>query len=526
MPKNETQVLICGAGPIGLGLSLALARCGVAAIVVEKKSALDPHSRALGIAPRTMEIFRAWNCLDPFLENGVFLKRPQIWMAGRSTPLATLNLGLLENFTAAPGLLILPQDQTERLLLEEVRSAQQEVRFGHELLHFTQDENGVTARIRGESGEYSVDAKFLVGCDGAHSHVREILRWKLDGKTYPTRVLICDIELHDARDELPWPRTALLPCGVLVALRYAPHHWRIIHTLAENQNDELALSQSYIASLVEKLFGAGVFETLWSSTFRIHCRRSACWVERRVMICGDAAHLNSPAGGQGMNSGLQDAHNLAWKLAAILNGGNAKTLLSSFEIERKHEIQTGVERYTDLLTRVLFLASPTRRNALILLARLALRFPFARQKLALRATMLDTHYLRSPILKRTSSLVGSRAPDGEISRSGENKRLLDCVFPHALLVLFDDGKLPRWNEDEIRAGVEKSAPTNVRVLRLTAREVKDETAWRDASGKIFRAWKIESATAALIRPDGHVGWISNRPSHEELQAGIKAALGA
>jgi 3-(3-hydroxy-phenyl)propionate hydroxylase len=227
-----------------------------------------------------------------------------------------------------------------------------------------------------------------------------------------------------------------------------------------------------------------------------------------------------------MNSGLQDAHNLAWKLATILKGGDARVLLSSYEAERKHAVTTGVERFTDLLTRFVLLAPPSQRNAFLILAGMATRFAFVRENMVRRATMLDVHYPRSKIVRGASILAGSRAPDGDIAKQEETKRLLDMVFPHALLVLFDDGKLPRWNEDEIRVSVQSITPTEVRVLRLAAQSVEDESAWRDASGEIFRAWKIQSAAAALLRPDGHIGWMAERPSREELQSGIKSALGA
>jgi 2-polyprenyl-6-methoxyphenol hydroxylase-like FAD-dependent oxidoreductase len=430
-----------------------------------------------------------------------------------------------------PGILIIPQDQTERLLLAEVQNSELcEVRFGQTLLDYSQDEDGITARVSGADGEYCLRAQFLIGCDGAHSRVREKLGWKLEGKTYPVKVLLVDAELNDSRDELPWPRTVPLPSGVLAALRYAPHRWRIIHSLVDGPDDETALSQSYINSLVYRLWGAGEVGILWKSVFRIHRRHSKRWFEKRVVLCGDAAHLNSPAGGQGMNSGLEDAHNLGWKLAAILNGGDARVLLQSYETERKYAVMHGVERYTDLLTSSLLLATTARRNVSLALGVAALRFGFVRRRLMLRAAMLDGHYPTSPIVAESNSslllhLAGRRAPDGEITNDTASKRLLDLVFPHATLLLFDDGKLPRWNEDEVRAVLPKSS-MEIKIEKVLSQlAVSKEKTWRDASGAIFSDWKIETSTAALVRPDGHIGWISQRPSHTELHDGVMRALG-
>ena len=232
-------------------------------------------------------------------------------------------------------------------------------------------------RLRTYHGQY------LVGCDGAHSTVRTSLGWELQGKTYPSRVLLADIRIRDERDQLPWPRFAPVREHVLAALRYQAEHWRIISTLKENETEQTALESSAIDQRVNQLFGAGSHEHLWSSVFQIHCRTSPHFRRERVLLAGDAGHINSPAGGQGMNSGIHDAHNLAWKLARVLAGAEAETLLASYEVERREAVIKNVGRYTDFLTRFGLLAPGFVQKAVRALVRAAsttrLNYPFRSQ---------------------------------------------------------------------------------------------------------------------------------------------------
>jgi hypothetical protein len=181
----------------------------------------------------------------------------------------------------------------------------------------------------------------------------------------------------------------------------------------------------------------------------------------------------------------------------------------------------------------LILATPLRRNLSLAAAAVLTRFGFVRKRLMMRAAMLDGNYPRtSPIISSSkysssaaTSLIGHRAPDASISINGQTKRPFDFVFPNAALVLFDDGRLPRWDLDEIRSALPATA-TPVKVVKVLSHEVAaGDDAWRDAGGELFKNWKIEIATAALIRPDGHIGWIAERPSLHELQNGVCRALG-
>ena len=524
----NAPIVISGAGPVGLSLALGLSRYGVSSLVLESKEELSPHSRAPAVHARTLEIFRAWGVLERFMGEGTFVTEADLWLVGHSEPVAHVDLSSLADRSATPGLLILPQDRTEAILLEAVRaSGLAEVRFGHTLTGFQQDADRVTLTVSPHGGSpYEVTTEFLVGCDGAHSTVRERLGWQLEGKTYPTRLMIADVRLPDERNTLPWPRAQVTSTLLCFAIRIEPDLWRIISTLPAGESEEESVSPPAIAMRVEMLFGEGPFELVWASHFHIHCRTSPHFRLGRVLLAGDAAHLNSPAGGQGMNSGIQDAHNLAWKLARVLGDGDAEALLDSYEQERRPAILKGVDRFTDLLTRAILLAGPRPRAAFGKVARVALRTPALMARLAPKIGMLDVRYGPSALLSGDAPLLGARAPDGVlVDAAGQRRRLHDLVARDAALLLFDDGRLPRWDRESVARLLAPLA--GLEVFRLLRTTVTPEGAdLRDARGDLWDQWRASGGMAALVRPDGHVGWCAHRPELEQLARGVAAALGA
>ncbi|MDQ3815562.1 MAG: FAD-dependent monooxygenase [Armatimonadota bacterium] len=523
----SAPVIIAGAGPVGLALALGLAQHGVRSIVLESKKELAPHSRAIGILARTLEIFRAWQCLDRFLDEGSFLSKINVWVVGQPAPQATIDFTSLARLTAVPGVLFLPQDRTEAILLEHVnQTGMVEVCFEHELQSFEQDATGVTVQVaRGGQELVELRGEYLIGCDGARSTVRTQLGWPLEGKTYPSRMLLADVRLTDERDRLPSPRIAPQPRGVLAAIQYKPQFWRIISSMTPEESEVEAVSETKIDERVARLFGPGSYERVWASVFHIHCRTSPHFRQGRVLLAGDAAHINSPAGGQGMNSGIQDAHNLAWKLARTLRGGNAEALLASYEQERRAVVLQSVDRFTDLLTRLMLMPWPYVRGALLRLVRFAIARPAVMSQVATRAMMLDVHYETSALICGTGRWRGARAPDGElIDGAGHKLRLLDLVHPQAALLLFDDGHLPDWSLEQVASLV--SEVPELKVVRLAPHHAPVQPgALRDATGQLWKTWEATGDLAALIRPDGHVGWTARRPTPESLRAGVKQAVG-
>lgn len=524
----ESPVLIVGGGPVGLSLALGLAGHGVRSTLFEAKSEPDPYSRALGILPRTLEIFRTWGIYERFVSEGTLLSKVVFWMVDRNKPILQLDFSVFARLSAVPGVLVLPQNRTEALLLEAVRAAEMtEILLGYQASTFKQDQDGVSVEVTGPAGGAATyRGQYLIGCDGAHSAIRRSLGWGLEGKTYPARVLLADIRLRDERDRLPWPRFAPAQGQVLAAARYEAEHWRIISTLKKNEDKGAAWENSAIDRRVNQLFGAGSYEHLWSNIFQIHCRTSPHFRRERVLLAGDACHLNSPAGGQGMNSGIQDAHNLAWKLARVLSGADAQSLLASYEAERREAVINNVDRYTDFLTRFGLLAPEFLKKAIGALVRTSARIGLI-SRFAPKIGMLDTAYGHSPLVSGKGAWIGRRAPDGDlIAPNGSVVRLLDLAGPQPVLLLFEDGRLPNWDV----AGVARLFVKihDLKILLLLSNEVPGRPdAYRDGStnGSLWSTWKVTGGGVALIRPDGHVGWMARRPFPDELEIGVQKVLG-
>jgi len=275
---------------------------------------------------------------------------------------------------------------------------------------------------------------------------------------------------------------------------------------------------------VDAFLGPGPFALVWANTFHIHCRTSPRFRRGRVFLAGDAAHINSPAGGQGMNSGIQDAHNLAWKLARALAGGPAESLLGSYEAERRPVIVGNVDRFTDLLTRGILLAPAPLRLGVLGAARAALKLPPLSARMLRRAGMLDTQYANSPLLSGARSLVGTRAPDARLTRDSQALRLHSLVTRDAALLLLDDGRLPGWNADDVTRRLHGIA--GLHVVRLTKSPPSAAAGdLVDAEGTVWSEWAPRPGSAALIRPDAHVGWMAARPTADQLVTGVSRALG-
>lgn len=542
MTDERAPVLIAGAGPVGLSLALGLSRHGVRSLVVEKNAGLAEHSRAAAVAARTMEVFRAWEVAERWLEEGELYSRLPIRVVGEAEPRAVIDLSSLAGETAYPGLLVLSQDRTERLLLEEVeRLGLAEVRFGHRLENFDEEGEGVTARVATSAGDaagggYTVRAGYLAGCDGAHSTVRKLLGWHLEGKTYPGRLMLADVRPRPAggvdRGDRSFPLFAPRRRGVLVGLRLGPGFWRLIASVDPELSDQEATARERLDRLANELFGAGPNEQVWSSVFRVHRRLAPHLRRGRVLLAGDAGHLNSPAGGQGMNSGVQDAFDLAWKLARTIApppaGADPERLLAAYDAERHHAAEE-INRFTGFLTRLVFPPLPGVRPLLLRLARRALRQPGVVGRIAPRLAMLRYAYGESPLLGAGSpDPVGERLPDaaleGHSRDAGEPERLHDVVRRGPALLLGDDESgSAGWPLAAIEAAV---GDLGVSVHRLLAGDVRadDDGALRVTSSAVAEA--VPPGRALLLRPDHHVAWIGERPAPEAIRAGTGHALGA
>jgi 2-polyprenyl-6-methoxyphenol hydroxylase-like FAD-dependent oxidoreductase len=421
-------------------------------------------------------------------------------------PLAVIDFSPLADEADRPGILILEQGETERLLLEAVQEAGMcDLRFNAEAVALEARSESARLRVREGAAERSLEAAFVVGCDGAGSFVRGALGLPFEGLTYALRPMLADVLLADRRDALPWPRLRSTRGGLTAALRLRPGLWRLIRLQGPDGEDSEEVAAAEVGQRVGEALGEGPFETVWASRFRIHLRSSPRFRVGRVLLAGDAAHIHSPAGGLGMNAGIQDAHNLAWKLATALGGGDAERLLASYEAERRPVTVEGVSRHADFLTRTFLQTPPPLRAGAFLLMRLGLALPPLRRRMLRRTTMIDLDYPASPLLDPGERAAGVRLPNVEL-RSPEGARVrLHDLLP-ATPVIIDVAEERPFATDLPVASVVRIGPGG----------------HRDPGGRL-RGLLGRRDGWILVRPEGHIAWARHRP--EGMAEAARTALG-
>ncbi|HKE40629.1 MAG TPA: FAD-dependent monooxygenase [Casimicrobiaceae bacterium] len=332
----DTDVLIVGAGPTGLMLANQLARRGVRCQIIDRHAGPALQTRALGVQARTLEIYSHLGLADRALELGKRGTGANLWAQGRKmarVPLGEAGVGV----TPYPFILILGQDDNERIMGERLRDWPMSVQWNTELVELKQMTDHVAATLKLPGGATrTVTAAWIAGCDGAHSAVRELNGIGFPGAPYEHVFFVADTEatgtmVPDEVNVYLWQEGFHL----LFPMR-GKDHWRIVGIVPPDLRNTDGLEFPAVMPSLRKEAGTSlsIKSCSWFSTYRIHHRRAARFRDRRCFLLGDAAHIHSPVGAQGMNTGLQDAYNLAWKLTLVVQGNADVALLDSYEQER------------------------------------------------------------------------------------------------------------------------------------------------------------------------------------------------
>jgi 2-polyprenyl-6-methoxyphenol hydroxylase-like FAD-dependent oxidoreductase len=323
----DTQVLIVGAGPTGLNLALWLTRLGIHVRIIDKVAEPGTTSRALVVHARTLEFYRQLGIADDVVSRGVEFVAVNLWV--KNQHVGHIELGKLgQGLSPFPYMLIFEQDAHERLLIDHLSRAGVTVERPTELIDAKEVDNHVEARLRlADGSEQTCTANYLAGCDGARSTVRHLIGAEFPGGTYLRLFYVADVvasggminrELHVALDEADL--LAIFPL-------HDPGHARLIGTVRnEDADNPGGLTWDDVGTSAIDRLGVQVDKVNWFSTYHVHHRVAQKFHQGRMFILGDAAHIHSPVGGQGMNTGIGDAVNLSWKLAAVLNGRSAPPL--------------------------------------------------------------------------------------------------------------------------------------------------------------------------------------------------------
>ena len=360
MTSLHTDVIVVGAGPTGLALANALRAYGTDVVVLERREEPSAESRAVAVHARSLEVLETIGLAASLAGAGVVVPRAAV--RDRDRRLLAIDFTTLPS--RYPFVLMVPQSATEAVLLAALRERGVEPLRGHEVssLGLRAGADGVTVKTGGPAGGTTVHGRFLVGCDGAHSAVRAALGIGFHGAEYNETFALADVRMA-----WPLPRGEvqlfLSPAGLAVVAPLPDERWRVVASVRDADGPPTRAGlQEILERRGPQRHRARVEELLWASEFRIAHRIADRFRLGRAFLAGDAAHVHSPAGGQGMNTGLQDAVNLAWKLALAVRGEGGEELLDSYELERR-PVAAQVVRQTDRLTRMATTRSPLAQHA-------------------------------------------------------------------------------------------------------------------------------------------------------------------
>ena len=485
---RDAEVLVVGAGPTGLVLALWLTGLGVRVRIVDKTAEAGTTSRALAVQARTLEFYRQVGLADAVVERGRRVVAANIWVKGRRAAHAVFG-EMGKGISPYSYALIFPQDEHEQLLVERLREAGVEVERRTELLGFEEAADGVSARLRRpDGGEEVCEVVYIAGCDGAHSAVRAGLGIGFPGAVYNHLFYVADVQARGevANNEL---HVGLDTSEFLAVFPLKDDgRIRLVGTVKDDVvggRDELAWKD--VSKSVIGWMKIDVEKVNWFSTYRVHHRVAERFRGGRAFLLGDAAHIHSPVGGQGMNTGIGDAVNLAWKLAGVLRGVAPGTLLDSYEPERiafARRLVATTDRGFTAVTSSGWRARLVRLRIVPLLLPLAVRFAAVRRLMFRTVSQTAVEYRGSELSEGRAGEVwgGDRLPWVANVEGGEADNFVPLESVDWQVHVYGEASAV------VRAACEE------RGLPLHA------FAWREAMGEAG----LERGAFYLVRPDGYV----------------------
>jgi len=565
MSHAGLEVLIIGAGPVGLVMACEAVRHGLSCRIVDMCEQPSLYSKAQVVHTRTLEMLEDMGAIAPFLSQGRFLHGISLFNPELKR-VAHIPFVLESIETRYPHSLSISQRETELLLTAHLRGLGVEVERQVQLVSFTQDADEVKATLRHPAGqEEIVRSRWLLGCDGAHSAVRKVLQLPFEGATYEQRILQADVRIdwdfqHSDEEVVGF----LGPEGALGVFPLpGVHRYRMLTFLTPDEKMEATLETFQELMRRRGPPAARVSDPAWMVDFRFHRRMVPRYRVGRVFLAGDAAHIHSPAGGQGMNTGIQDSYNLMWKLALVHRGVSPPSLLDSYHAER-HPVAAATLRGTDMLTRrfsTLFamhhpLAVELRAQLISFVSGLEM----VQHRAARAISMLEVAYPDSPIVAedRPSALAatigidphnegptfadwldfghgpapGERASDAVLpGPDGTPRRLFEILrgTQHTLL-LFDGAAATEEGyrrlaaiDDAVRARCGRHVAVHIVVPRdaVPAELPPGSSVLLDPESEVHRRYGARSECLFLIRPDKYVAYRSQPADGDKLLAYLK-----
>jgi 2-polyprenyl-6-methoxyphenol hydroxylase-like FAD-dependent oxidoreductase len=503
----KTDVIIVGAGPTGLSLACQFIRYGVDFVIFDKKETITPYSKAIGVQARTLEIYQQIGLAEKLIAGGTLAEKVRLAEGGEVRGEIELkNIG--EGLSPYPFLLLIEQSLHEHILYEYIKSHGKDVRWNTTLESFTQNEAGVTAHLKDANGMgETLEAKFLVGCDGAKSPVRHALGLEFEGSTFERLFYVADVQI-----DWKHPHDTLLVSlaqNTIAAFFPLPgeKRFRIVGTFPENENrreGEILYEEIEKQIIEDTKLELDITHVNWFSVYRVHSRRVNRFSKGRCFLAGDSAHIHTPAGAQGMNTGIQDSYNLAWKLALVLAGRTDLGLLETYDDERlanaKRLLQTTDRVFDFGASEDPFIAF-FRTRVFPYIADFALGLKSVQNFIFPLVSQIGINYRKSRLSKSEGffkTKAGDRMPYFEIEGEGAFERLKQPKFH---LICFSDGQnQPPDFSSEL---ADYASLTDFHEIPLYPQ-----------IAEIFGAQK---SFLVILRPDNYIGLISENTSIETVR---------
>jgi 2-polyprenyl-6-methoxyphenol hydroxylase-like FAD-dependent oxidoreductase len=506
--NQTTDVLISGAGPTGLSLACQLIRYGIVFVILDKKEGVTPFSKAIGVQARTLEIYEQLDLAQRAVEEGTIAGKGRLLAEGEVR--AEIDFSQIgKGFSAYPFVLMLEQSKNERLLYEYLQAHGHSVLWDTELIDLTQSDANVTARIKTATGEtQTIEAKYLAGCDGPRSLVRHSLGLEFSGSTFERMFYVADAQV-----DWQFTHDALTVClakesfVVFFPLK-GDKRYRIVGVFPEEfAKAEGEVLYEEIEERVRRLaqFKLDIHDVEWFSTYKVHTRAAERFSSGRCFLAGDSAHIHSPAGAQGMNTGIQDAYNLAWKLALVLRNVAGEDLLATYNEERLENAKN-LLRTTDRMFQFVagdeWWLAVLRTNILPPIGSYLLSLDSVRGFIFPLVSQTGINYRHSSLSRHAGDedfkvKAGDRLPYFIWEGASIYDRLREPKF-HLLAFSSD--------ENELRALKEEAGRTSR--IDFHGFQLNDDIAG------LFGA---ERSFIVFLRPDNYIGFITSKVSFVEVE---------
>jgi 2-polyprenyl-6-methoxyphenol hydroxylase-like FAD-dependent oxidoreductase len=508
----KTDVLIVGAGPTGLALACQFVRYDTDFVILDPREGVTPYSKALGVHARTLEIYEQLGLAQQAVEQGAIARKAR--MLKRGEVRAELNLSNIgAGLTAYPYVLFLEQSKNEQLLYDYLIQHGKMVHWKTELTHFSQTAETVTAQVKTVGGtSQTIEANYLVGCDGPKSLVRHTLGLGFGGSTFERIFYVADAQIdwklpHDAVQVCLTQNSLLLFFPLKGENRY-----RIVGTFPEEfSKDEGDILYAEIEQRIqtEAQFELQVHDVEWFSTYKVHSRHVSQFSLGRCFLAGDAAHVHTPVGAQGMNTGIQDGYNLAWKLALVLNGKADQTLLQTYNQERlenaKHLLQT-TDRLFEVAAGPNWLMAFLRTTVLPLIAPHLLKLNSVKHFVFPLLSQIGIHY-------RQSSLSHYTDDEGFNVKAGDRMPYFQVDGQS----IFD-----RLHQPKFHWLVFSNTPLEIQALKIQI----ESPEWVDLTAipldqQVAEIFGVSRTFTVLLRPDNYIAFIAPEVSPNQVNIYLK-----